>query len=193
MKKLYFIAILLPDSLEELILQLKTEIAQKFNSVAALKPMGHITMQETFLYEEKHLPRLIKQLDEVFSTTAPFDVELSDFGAFPAHTIFAAIKDFWPFHKLRELLFWRLKNERTFPDAAVGSRKMTPHVTVAYRDLDPEKFDAAWTEFSQREFSAIFKAASAHLMEHRGKWRTVKEFPFLSLPGNPMQGDLFAA
>jgi 2'-5' RNA ligase len=193
MKKLYFIAILLPDSVEEHILQLKTEIAQKFNSVAALKPMGHITMQDTFLYEEKNLPRLMAQLEGIFSTAAPFDVELSDFGAFPAHTIFAAVKDFWPFQKLRELIFWKLRNERTFPHTAVGSRQITPHVTVAYRDLDPEKFEAAWTEFSQREFSAKFKAAAAHLMEHRGKWRTVKEFPFLSLPGNPVQGDLFAA
>jgi len=192
MKKLYFVAILLPDSLEELILQLRTEIAQKFNSVAALKPMGHITIQDTFLYDDRNLGRLTRRLDEVFTCTSPFPVEIEDFGAFPAHTIFAAIKNFFPFQKLREWLYWQLKNETTFPDAAVGSRKTSPNITVACRDLTPEKFEEAWNEFSQRELSASFTATSAHLMEHRGKWRTVREFPFC---GKTREGqlDLFCA
>ncbi len=181
MNKLYCITVLLPDTLEELILQLKTEIAGRFNSVAALKPSCHITMQDTFLYDDRNLGRLAGHLDEVFAESSPFEVELQNFGAFPAHTIFAAIKDFAPFQKLREMLFWKLRAEGSLSDAAIGSRQITPHVTVASRDLSEEKFAQAWIEFSQRELSGNFLAASAHLMEHRGKWRSVREFPFLGL------------
>lgn len=196
MQKLYFLAVLLPDALEERILQFKTEIAARYHSIAALKPMGHITLQDTFFYDDAHLPRLHTRLEEVFACTSPFTVELQDFGAFPAHTIFAAVKDFFPFQQLRESLYWQLKNEMTFPDSAVGSRKITPHVTIAYRDLTPEAFEEAWSEFCQRELSAQFEAASAHLMEHRGKWRTVREFPFKNEHSrlmNSLQLDLFCA
>ena len=79
------------------------------------------------------------------------------------------------------MLFWKLRSEGSLSDAAIGSRQITPHVTVASRDLSEEKFAQAWIEFSQRELSGRFMAASAHLMEHRGKWRTVREFPFLGL------------
>lgn len=187
MKKLYCIAVLLPDSLEELILQLKREIAGRFNTVAALKPTCQITMQDTFLYDDKNLSRLTTRLNETFCESAPFDVELQNFGAFPAHTIFAAVRNFAPFQKLREMLFWKLRAEGSLSDAAIGSRQITPHVTVAYRDLSEEKFAQAWIDFSQRELSASFVAASAHLMEHRGKWRSVREFPFSG------QADLFCA
>lgn len=194
MNKLYCIAILLPDSLEELILQLKTEIAGRFNSVAALKPSCHITMQDTFLYDDRNLSRLTSRLDETFTLTSPFDVELQNFGAFPAHTIFAAIRDFTPFQKLREMLFWTLRTDGTLPDAAIGSRQITPHVTVACRDLSEEKFSQAWIEFSQRELSASFVAGSAHLMEHRGKWRSVREFTFRGQNSlSAIQTDLFCA
>ena len=194
MNKLYCIAVLIPDTLEELILQLKTEIAGRFNSVAALKPNCHITIQDTFLYDDRHLARLTAHLDEVFAESSPFEVELQNFGAFPPHTIFAAIRDFLPFQKLREMLFWQLRADGLLSDAAIGSRQITPHVTVACRDLSEEKFSQAWIEFSQRELSGSFVAASAHLMEHRGKWRPMREFPFLGLAapaGAPLQ--LFSA
>ena len=181
MNKLYCIAVLLPDTLEELILQLKTEIAGRFNSVAALGPTGQISVQGTFLYDDQNIDSLADSLESVLAFTRPFEVELQDFGAFPSHTIFAAIRNFFPFQALRDILFRRLRADRTFPQAALGSREITPHVAVAYRDLAPEKFEAAWNEFSQRELDVTFTASSAHLMEHRGKWRAVREFPFLGL------------
>ena len=196
MQKLYFLSISLPDALEYLILQFKKEIAARYHSVAALKPMEHITLQVTFFYDDTYLPRLQHRLEEVFDCISPFAVELQDFGAFPAHTIFAAIRDFFPFQQLRESLYWQLKNEMTFPPSALGSRKITPHVTIAYRDLTPEAFEEAWSEFCQRELYASFEATSAHLMEHSGKWRSVKEFPFKSKQSpkpDSLQIDLFCA
>lgn len=194
MQKLYFISILLPGPLEERIMQLKTEIARRFQSVAALKPLGRITIQENFLFDDRHLESLTSRLDNVFSETRPFDVQLQDFGAFPAHTIFAAVRDFFPFQRLRQRLYQQLSQEKNFPAPALGRPAMTPHVTLACRDLTPDKFDEAWAEFSQRELSDSFTAASAHLMEHRGKWRPVREFPFLGLPqASRLQQELFCA
>ncbi|MBL8033849.1 MAG: 2'-5' RNA ligase family protein [Leptospiraceae bacterium] len=178
MQKLYSIAILLPDSIEELILQFKREIAQRFHSVAALKPNALITIQSPFFYDEKNLSELNDQLSSAFATASPFQVELQDFGAFPAHTIFAAISNFLPFQRLRDAIFRRLKGCPGFPAAALGSNRITPHVTIAQHDLERREFDEAWSEFCQREFSAQFTAAAAHLMELRGKWRSVHEFPF---------------
>lgn len=173
MQKLYMLAALLPGPMEELILQFKREIAERYQSVAALKPMDHIVLVDTFLLDEAKLPRLELCLNEVFGSVAPFEVELENFGAFPPHTIFAAIKDFFPLQHLRSRLAKLL--EREFQLVA-ENRGSTPHIPVAHRDLQPEAFDAAWVDFSARELTASFRLESVHLLEQRGKWRSIREF-----------------
>lgn len=186
MQKLYKLTIPLPDHLEERVMQFRKEIAHRYRSVAALKPMGHVSLQESFAYDDRMLADMQNKLAEVFDHTAPFRVELENFGAFPSHTIFVAIRNFFPFMQLRDRLYRHLGRENAMP-AIVSSRAITPHITVAYRDLAPEAFDRAWSDFCQREFSGEFTAAAAHLMEHCGKWRTVRAFPFRNLAISDVQ------
>jgi len=139
---------------------------------------------------------LQQRLEEVSDYTAPFSVELENFGAFPSHTIFVAIRNFFPFMQLRDRLFRQVVQQNLFPPIASGRPAMTPHLTLAYRDLAPETFELAWSDFCQREFSDEFTATAAHLMEHRGKWRTLRVFPFrnLSLSATqPLTFDRFCA
>lgn len=181
MQKLYKLTIPLPDHLEERVMQCRREIAQRYNSVAALKPMGHMSLLESFVYDDRMLADMQNKLAEVFDHTPPFRVELENFGAFPSHTIFVAIKNFFPFVQLGERLYRHLSRTNAMP-AIVNGKEITPHIVVAYRDLTPEAFENAWSDFCQREISGEFTAAAAHLMEHRGKWRTVRAFPFRNLP-----------
>jgi len=186
MQKLYKLTIPLPDHIEELVMQFRREIAQRYRSVAALKPMGHMSLQESFVYDDRMLADMQNKLAEVFDHTAPFRVELENFGAFPSHTIFVAIRNFFPFMQLRDRLYRHLGRDNAMP-AIVSSGAITPHITVAYRDLAPEAFELAWSDFCQREFNEHFTATAAHLMEHRGKWRTLRVFPFQNLPFSATQ------
>lgn len=178
MLKLYALTIPLPDRLDDRILQFRKEMAERFCTVAALKPMDFMPLQQCFVYDDAHLPALQTKLGEVFDDTAPFRVDLENFGAFPAHTIFVAIRNFFPFIELRDRLHRRMPEETALLRALGGRLTLTPHITVAYRDLTADAFYRAWSDFCEREFIDHFHADDAHLMEHRGKWRTIRAFPF---------------
>lgn len=187
MQKLYMLTLPLPDRLEEKLLQFRKEVAQRYGSVAALKPMGHMSLLENFVYDDRDLPQLQEKLEGVFDYTTPFRVELENFGAFPSHTIFVAISDFFPFMRLRNSLYRQLSQESPSVSITSARPSATPHITVAYRDLTPEAFDLAWSDFCQRAFADAFTATGAHLMEHRGKWRTVRVFPFRNFASTATQ------
>lgn len=184
MQKLYMLTLLLPDRIEEKLLQFRKEVAQRYGSVAALKPMGHISLLANFVFDEAALPQLQEKFEAVFNDTSPFRVELENFGAFPVHTIFVAIRDFFPFIQLRYSLHRQLSRHRPSLSLESAGAATTPHIPVACHDLSPEAFDLAWTDFCQREFTDSFTATRAHLMENRGKWRTVRVFPFRKHAGS---------
>jgi len=57
--------------------------------------------------------------------------------------------------------------------------RFTPHMTIAYRDLDKPKFDLAWSTYRNRTFDERMTLESLWLLKHDGLCRIpCKKFIF---------------
>ncbi|GEM_PF-4671095 len=64
-------------------------------------------------------------------------------------------------------------------DQLAQSRPFVPHITVAFRDLTPTNFKAAWAEFEARQVDFEFTADRLTLLVHDGRrWQVKSEFGF---------------
>lgn len=55
--------------------------------------------------------------------------------------------------------------------------KFKPHLTVAYRDLQTDKFREAWEEYQVKKYTATFKVNDFHLLLHNGKqWKIISTY-----------------
>ena len=57
--------------------------------------------------------------------------------------------------------------------------RFKPHITIAYRDLLPDKFPEAWNVYKAKEFRAVFDVSSFHLLQHDGKMWNIIETHFI--------------
>ena len=78
----YFLAIMPPTEIEQRIYSLKQEVAEKFNSKAALRSPAHITLHMPFLWKEAKEVRLVDKLVQA-TKLKNFNLLLDGFAAFP--------------------------------------------------------------------------------------------------------------
>jgi 2'-5' RNA ligase len=61
-----------------------------------------------------------------------------------------------------------------------ASRPFVPHMTVAFRDLTPDNFERAWSEFRDRKINFEFEANNLTLLAHdEQQWNVLSNFAFL--------------
>ena len=177
-KKLYLIAIKLPEDLNRKILFIKKEIARDFLSKHSLRLPAHITLQKPFHYVNEIF--LIDRLG-AFKTNLPrFELKLKGFGAFIPRVIYVAVDESRHLVHLHQQLGKWLLSEMEFEQNLVNLTSFTPHVTVAYRDLTRQNFTAAWKRYGNQDFSAGFVLKENDLWRHNGKqWEVIHKFdPF---------------
>jgi len=66
-----------------------------------------------------------------------------------------------------------------FPGEAIGTNehRFSPHITIAYRDLQPRMFKEAWNEYASKQYAASFVINSFQLLQHKnGRWNVVSNF-----------------
>ena len=179
-KGLYFIAILPPDDIWQKVQDIKKEVVEKYSSKEAYNKPPHFTLQVPFKTPEKFEEVLIPKLTGFAKTQSPFTVQLSGFNHFRDDVIFIDIENPTEMKSLHKDLIQFLQEELGFTDEIIRHKSLTPHMTVAYRDLSADNFQKAWTEFSNRSFNYSFKVNSIFLMKHDYKeWQSFKEFQFL--------------
>src|SRR5699024_3587183 len=72
-----------------------------------------------------------------------------------------------------------LQNEMGFSSKSARPKNLTPHMTVAFRDLSSENFQQAWQEFKDRSFDYVFEVNSIFLLKHDyTRWQPFYEFTF---------------
>jgi len=140
-------------------------------------------MAETFKTDHHTIQQYIPRLKSLFASFSAFECQIRNFGTFPKHTIFAAIENPRPFKKIRQELYLQRKHSNLLDRWAIPSQHIHPHVTVAYRDLTQENYDAGWAKYSQLQFSAEFKIDHVHLLQHKTRWKSIFEFPLLGTRG----------
>lgn len=179
---LYFIALIPNREIRKTIIECEKDFARRFNSKKALKVYPHITLKAPFKLSANHHLELINWFSNLPVKQHRFLIKLKNFGAFhnknnpviyinPVVTeglkmlqkeIIASFEDFHP-----ELLH---PVDLTFK----------PHLTVAYRDLSPEMFSAAWKEYKEKSFNADFNIDAFYLLQHdTKKWNLISTYNLL--------------
>ncbi|HYH56576.1 MAG TPA: 2'-5' RNA ligase family protein [Anseongella sp.] len=187
---MYLIALLLPDDLASRVSDIKREFAERYNCRYALNVVPHITLQEPFRCAPGKLPDLVNYLEGFSQYQYSFNLKLEGFGAFnnpEKRVIYINVKSEKLLSHLHKNLKFLLRTRMHFSEELTRSR-YTPHVTVAYRDLDKEAFEKAWPVFRTRPFSAEFPVNTFCLLKHSGgRWQKLSEFSLAAY-----QYDLFA-
>lgn len=176
---LYFIAILPPNHIAEKVQKIKKEFVDKFNSEEAYRRPAHFTLQPPFQIPEATEAELIDKLIRLGQTQNSFCIKLTDFNHFRDDVIYIDVEDPARIKALHADLIHFLQAECSFTDKMIRNKSLTPHMTVAYRDLDAEHFQRAWKLFKERSFSYSFQVKSIFLLKHDYKqWQVHHEFPF---------------
>lgn len=160
-------------------MEIKTYFRDHFNCKAPLRSPAHITLHMPFLFRERKEEELIRKLNDAVTDQPQFEVALDGFGAFAPRTIYIAVEQNEQLTSFQKGLTQFAKRELGLFNTNYKDLGYHPHITVAFRDLKKALFPAAWAEFQQRKFSAIFEVSSFWLLKHDGKnWQLQSEFTF---------------
>lgn len=185
-EKLFFIALLPPQPIQNQITEIKHYCAQTYHSRHALKSPPHITLQPPFEWLTEDLPILEQQLSTFALNHAPIPITLSGFNAFPPRVLFVDVIKTPELINIQKQLMDNLEQQLNIVHQVSKKRLFSPHVTVAFKDLSKTAFQTAWLEFSQRPIYFEFTVPQLTLLIHNGHtWNIKTEFPFLGLNFHP--------
>ncbi|MEC4819269.1 MAG: 2'-5' RNA ligase family protein [Scytonema sp. PMC 1069.18] len=180
--KLYFIALLPPQDLQDYANQVKQYFADNYASRHAQKSPPHITLQPPFQWEDKNLPLLEEHLKDFATGRELIPITLNGYNAFPPRVIYIDVVRNPELLSVQTDLMVYLENHLGIVDKVGKTRPFAPHMTVAFKDLTKENFKAAWAEFKHRELHFEFTASCLTLLVHEGgRWNIKSEFPFVLL------------
>ena len=176
--KIYFIALLPTAEVGKEIIKIKQDFAEKFGPVYALKVLPHITLQVPFTADPALEKSFCDELAEFAKTQAPFEVSLNGFGTFPNkqnRVLFINVEKSETMAALHRQLINFLRKEFGF-STMLARTGFTPHVTVAFKDLEDAQFDKAWPEYENKEYKATFKVNNLYFLRHNGKsWEVLQK------------------
>lgn len=176
--KMYFLAIVLPQHLDEKVLAYKKEMQEKYGCKVGLKSPAHITLVPPFWMDEEKEAALVNDVKQLAATLPAFTLSTVDFSAFKPRTIFVAVAE------SEALQLLKMKTDAFFRHSdykmKFENRPFHPHITIATRDLHKKDFAEAWPLFQGKEFKETFSAIGISLLKHNGRsWDVVYTAPFL--------------
>lgn len=174
---MYFIAVILPPALNELILAFKNYMLEKYNCNVGLKSPAHITLIAPFWMREEQEPQLITDIEIVSEPARCFRMESNDFSAFQPRTIFIDVKNGPELNALKSTTdaFFKEKDYKI----KIDQRPFHPHITIATRDLHKISFYEAWDYFKVKSFRKVWIADNISLLKHNKKnWDVIHTSQF---------------
>lgn len=176
----FFIALLPPQHIQDYANEIKQYFADNYASRGAQKSPPHITLQPPFEWANETISLLEASLKSFASGREVVPVTLSGYAAFPPRVIYINVVKTSALLTLQTDLMAYLENNLGIVDQVSKTRPFAPHLTVAFRDLTKQNFQAAWPEFEQRQLDFEFTAEQLTLLLHDGKrWNIKSEFAFL--------------
>ncbi|WP_240154977.1 2'-5' RNA ligase family protein [Chitinophaga sp. Cy-1792] len=176
--KIYFIALLPTAEVGKEIIKIKQEFAEQYGPLYALKVLPHITLQVPFTADPALEKAFCDELTEFAKTQAPFEVSLNGFGTFPNkqnRVLFINVEKSETMSAMHRQLINFLRKEFGF-STMLARTGFTPHVTVAFKDLDDDQFNKAWPEYENKEYTASFKVNNLYFLRHNGKsWEVLQK------------------
>ena len=179
-RNLYFIAIVPPANVCDEITSIKEDFAKRFESRRALKVIPHITLKAPFAFPAANHELVIEWFDKMPVTVAPFHQELKDFGAFHNKknpVIYVQPLMTPALHSLQRQVLVNFVSAHPGEGIMKLELEFSPHITVAYRDLQPRLFKEAWKQYEAEKYNATFDVSNFHLLQHDGRmWNIISTF-----------------
>jgi len=175
---LYFIAIIPHLTLRKEIFSLKEEIFTNTGAKKAMNSPAHITIQRPFRRDRAFEEILTSHLELFAKKRNSFKISLSGFSCFEPRTIFLDVKESQELAQLHQELNSVLIDSLKFESKELNTN-ITPHITIANRDLNKKEFYRVWPTYKNRLFNAEFTVISVFLLKHNGRnWDIIQEFLF---------------
>jgi 2'-5' RNA ligase len=189
----YMLVISPNEELAEKVRKTRLAFAEKYDSKSTIYQRPHIMLVNFYSWDMQE-EKIRQRIKNISMGTAPFKVELKDFGSFPSHSIYINVATKIPVTNLVKELkdIQRLMKVDPDHDPYFVSE---PYITVA-RKLLPWQYEKGWLEYSNRHFTGRFIADSILLLKRRAgtrSWQIADRYQFENLPVNSKQGMLFAA
>lgn len=182
-QQLYFIAVIPPEAVSNEVTAIKNDFAERFQSKHALKVVPHITLKAPFKFPVEVHEKLLQWFQQMPVNVSSFMQELKNFGAFhnkrsPVIFIDPVLSD--QLIELQKQIIQYFKQSFPFYPIMNNELKFHPHMTVAYRDLQPEMFERAWKEYEHKSFEAKFEVKDFYLLQHNGRqWNIIVKHELL--------------
>lgn len=175
---LYFLALVPPEPVQEMVRALQQEMAERHGARHAMRSPPHITLQMPFRMPHEQEDPLAGLLGPLCRETAPFTLELDGFGCFEPRVIYLKVSPHEPVVHLHARLRESLAHHTRLHPAAI-TQHVHPHMTIATRDLKKREFGAAWPAYENRPFHTTFTADGLTLLKHLGNlWQPYRTFGF---------------
>ncbi len=175
-KKLYFLAVLPPHEISTEIQNFKKEAQSVFASKHATKSPAHITLVPPFWMDQNSEQFLLESLHELSTQIENFDIELQGFDSFEPNVLFVALS-----HSDRLIECHRLSKdliEKLFDQEMKMNHPFHPHMTVAFKDLEPSLLKPALEHFKQKDYRRTFTFQNIELLCHNGRtWQVIPSTP----------------
>jgi 2'-5' RNA ligase len=165
---MYFIAFVLPGSLNEKVLKYKQMMLDKYNCKVALKSPAHITLVPPFWMEENKLQQLISDISSLSKRFRSFNITTNNFSAFKPRTIFIAVAPNEQLDEVKKAVDVLFK-DNSFYDLKIETRPFHPHITIATRDLFKKSFYEIWPWFAEEKFAEEWAAEGISILRHNKK------------------------
>jgi 2'-5' RNA ligase len=177
-KEKYFIALVPPDPLQEKLMDLKRLVKSEFQSSHALRSPAHITLAMPFQYLPEKEENLFRTLEKYLVGFDSFPVSLKGFGFFPPRVVFVAVEENPALKKLQEAVVSCCREKLGLFHSNYRDRPFHPHITIGFRDLKPQAFEAAGKYFENRDFREVFTCGSVAVLKlFSAGWKEIKSIP----------------
>lgn len=177
---LYFIAIVLPQQLNDRILKYKLLMQERFGCTVGLKSPAHITLIPPCWLDENMEAALLNDTNELARLVLPFTIATHNFSVFKPRTIFIDLQPNDDLHNLKNTTdgFFAVKEKYKLK---IDKRPFHPHITIATRDLHKKTFYEAWSLFENKTFNETWQAHNISLLRHSKRvWEVIGTAPFKS-------------
>ncbi|MBD2343533.1 2'-5' RNA ligase family protein [Anabaena subtropica] len=176
-KSRFFVALLPPQEIQDYANQIKQYFADNYASRHAQNSPPHITLQPPFEWADDNISTLETSLREFASQQQSIPVTLSGFDAFAPRVIYINVARSPELLNLQAELIIHTEASLQIVDEVGRKRPFAPHMTVAFRDLTRQNFQAAWPEFVNRHLYFEFTAKKLTLLIHDNRhWQIKSEF-----------------
>ena len=176
---MYFVALVLPEDLNQQVLKWKNYMHERYQCKVSLKSPAHITLVPPFWLDESKENVLLSDINKIAIEEKAFTVETKNFSAFKPRTIFIDVVKNEKLVQLKEKTDAFFKNNELYK-IKIDNRPFHPHITIATRDLLKKSFYEVWPVFEKERFEKRWEVTGISLLRHNKKnWDVIHTSQFL--------------